>query len=396
MQNLDVAFNQESYDDGESEWNNNAIDLFDLASAAGRLAGNLNNKPGALDDFFNKLKVLEHEWYEAEKRYNKLRMENDVLNNQLMHETTKCVVYQKKLKFIQDNQKNFEKLKEVYLAMKQQECKSLTLGNICEQACQTIDFSTGKFESKAVATTSIFTCDQECLTKYHGNAIQSDSMIAIRRSELTDAHENLQLLKDMIKKREYTWSVNVQREESMKEQIRTLEEEKQSLETLVRMKDVELKAMKNMKSQNPVEQQDNVNNMKRIIGKLSQRLRELEKLERSGRLQRILDDKEEKVVKEIESGDFVPRRPSLKTQATRTGVSRNVQGNSSKIKINKGQLSPIIETKSKPNSQSSDDYEHEEYELEVLGQIKKTIEMKQAALKEKVQQIINCTGAQKA
>ncbi|KRT78786.1 hypothetical protein AMK59_7963, partial [Oryctes borbonicus] len=321
MQNLDVAPTQESYDDGESEWNsNNSIDLFDLASAAGRLAGNLNNKPGALDDFFNKLKGLEHEWYEAEKRFNKLRMENDVLNNQLMHERTKCAVYQKKLRFIQDNQKNFEKLKEVYLAMKQQECKSSTL-DVCEQACQTVDYGTGQFESKAVATMSTFSCDKECLTKYHGNVLQSDSMIAIRRSELTDAHENLQLLKDMIKTREFTWSVNVQREESMKEQIRLLEEEKRSLDTVVRMKDVELKAMKNMKSQNPIEQQDNVNNMKRIIGKLSQRLRDLEKLERSGRLQRILDDREEEVVKEIECGDFVPQRPQvLKTQMGRTGA----------------------------------------------------------------------------
>lgn len=88
MQNLDVVPNQETihsepYDSGESEWSNtNSIDLYDLASAAGRLAGNLNNKPGALDDFFNKLKVLEHEWYEAEKRYNKLKMENDRLTNQ--------------------------------------------------------------------------------------------------------------------------------------------------------------------------------------------------------------------------------------------------------------------------------------------------------------------------
>lgn len=88
MQNLDVEPNpqrpiRESYDDGESEWNTgNSIDLFDLASAAGRLAGNLNSKPGALDEFFNKLKVLEHEWYEAEKRYNNLRAENDRLNNQ--------------------------------------------------------------------------------------------------------------------------------------------------------------------------------------------------------------------------------------------------------------------------------------------------------------------------
>ncbi|KAI4465778.1 hypothetical protein MML48_3g00005095 [Holotrichia oblita] len=296
MQNLDVEPNQqhtirESYDDGESEWSTgNSIDLFDLATAAGRLAGNLNNKPGALDEFFNKLKVLEHEWYEAEKRYNNLRAENDRLNNQpfspitlyiklyvclprLMHEKTKCAIYQKKLKFIQDNQKNFEKLKEVYLTMKHQEAKTKSLENICEQASQTTSWNTGSFVSKATGTISVITCDKESLTKYHGNILQTDSMIAIKRSELSDAHDNLRLLKEMIKKREYTWSVNAQREEALKEEIRTLQEDKQALDTLVRMKDIELKALRNLKGQNPTEQQDNMVNMKRIIGKLSKRLR---------------------------------------------------------------------------------------------------------------------------
>lgn len=157
--------------------------------------------------------------------------------------------------------------------MKQQENKSKSLENIREQAIQTIDFSTGLFASKSTLTTSVITYDKEVLTKYHGNVLQSDSMIAIRRSELTDAHDNLQLLKDMIKRREYTWSVNVQREDALKEEIRTLKDDKQVLDSMVKMKDIELKAVRNMKSQNPLEQQDNINNMKRIIGKLSKRLR---------------------------------------------------------------------------------------------------------------------------
>lgn len=190
-----------------------------------------------------------------------------------MHEKTKCAIYQKKLKFIQDNQKNFEKLKEVYLTMKQQESKSRSFADICEQASQTTSWNTGSFVSKATGTINVVTCDKESLTKYHGNVLQTDSMIAIKRSELSDAHDNLQLLKEMIRKREYTWSVNAQREEALKEEIRSLQEDKQALDTMVRMKDIELKALRNLKGQNPTEQQDNMTNMKRIIGKLSKRLR---------------------------------------------------------------------------------------------------------------------------
>lgn len=83
----------------------------------------------------------------------------------------------------------------------------------------------------------------------------------------------------------------------------------------------------------------------------------------------------------------------LKPQPAKISTNRSFSGSSvGKAKIVKSPLSTIIENKSKSMSDSSDEYDNEVQELEVLGEIKKTIEAKQAALKEKVQQIINYSG----
>lgn len=59
----------------------NCNNLCVLASAAGRLAGNLNSSPECLEEFFEKLKILEEDWHSSEKKYQMLLMENETLQN---------------------------------------------------------------------------------------------------------------------------------------------------------------------------------------------------------------------------------------------------------------------------------------------------------------------------
>lgn len=95
MQNLDVhqqQYIQEEINDDEdqnydmidqaNDWDNK-IDLYEIANAAGTMFGGGGIvKTAALDEFFNKLKNLEHAWCDSEKKYNELKAENDKLTHQ--------------------------------------------------------------------------------------------------------------------------------------------------------------------------------------------------------------------------------------------------------------------------------------------------------------------------
>lgn len=86
----------------------------------------------------------------------------------------------------------------------------------------------------------------------------------------------------------------------------------------------------------------------------------------------------------------------VRPQPPKVSANRSFPGASAKIKLMKSQLSTIVESKAKQWSGSSDENESDTPELEELGKMKKNIERKQAALKEKVQQIINYSSGQKA
>lgn len=59
----------------------NCNNLCMLASAVGKLAGDLKSPPEYLEEFFEKLKVLEEDWHTTEKKYQALLVENETLQN---------------------------------------------------------------------------------------------------------------------------------------------------------------------------------------------------------------------------------------------------------------------------------------------------------------------------
>ncbi|XP_022905526.1 uncharacterized protein [Onthophagus taurus] len=378
------------------EWpNTNKVDMFELANAAGRLiANNAEDKAVALEDFFSKLKFLEKCWYEAEMKYNALRSANERLTNQLVHSKAKCAIYQKKLRFIQDNQKNFAKLKEVYMTMKCEEGGVLKgLADLKDRSCQTNPLVV--LPNPISTTGNTLEC---CLVP-----VKQDSVVALNRSQIDDAQQNLQILKEMIMNREEAWTVSKRVEAEIRSELQALQTQKATLEEIICIKDNEIETLRSIHMK-PSIREELFDDLIKIVTKMDRRMRDLEKLGKIGRYIVMFTEKERQLLQDIlennsfekpiyyPQNDIIKAKEVVKNPPTQRQTASSRSGVSLPRKLHQT-MSSITDklTQHLPNSQfvsQKKGFNETDGELDSLQKIRKEIEEKQTALKEKVQQII--------
>lgn len=196
-----------------------------VRSFLGQYTNENHENDSTLKLFLDKMQQLEAAWAENEKEFALLQAENEQLQMQLLNERNKCSVFQKRLQFIQENKGHFEKLKEVYSKMKQIELEKCRSKMNIHKATQ----------SDSVMTVSSYaTCllQSEINEKYLSR--ESSSTVSVRKVELAKAQDTINVLKQLIFRREQTWGLNRDKQKYYTQNVKRLERENASLRSIVR------------------------------------------------------------------------------------------------------------------------------------------------------------------
>ncbi|XP_030751061.1 uncharacterized protein LOC115878656 isoform X2 [Sitophilus oryzae] len=157
------------------------------------------------------------EEYEYKNKY--LQNEIGKINTELVNERVKTTSLEKKLQFVKDNQEVFMRLKEAYINMKYNEAAGRKMIEIREKGIQTW---------KGVLCSSCI--ESEDLRRQIEILVQKYSQVFVASpGEIEQLVNTVKYLKDLIVRREESWSINMERENKLQRHIEILKQENESL-----------------------------------------------------------------------------------------------------------------------------------------------------------------------
>ena len=332
----------------------------DIVDAAIKLVGNSDKHQNYLKNFLEQLKILEHTWNEAEKEHSTMCIENDKLMSKLLREKTKSAVLEKKIQVMHDGQKNIEHLKQMYVAMKNEGDK------ICASKLKEIGVQTELFKKEQGSGSD---------SELANTTAVSDSIISVKKSDLNKAQKNLGDLKEMLKKREETWTRSRRREDELRIEIGKLQQ------TCIELGNSTEDGDKHDGQMNPGDNVEKTEELLKIIVKMGTRLRELEMLGKIENCSTMFNEREKKIVQNINRIAKFTKHPT-----TRKTVSATV----SKVPKTTIKTSTSLSTNDKRYTPESVSKESHYRELEMLQRKKRDVEKTAMELKKIVQETMSC------
>ncbi|XP_057670980.1 uncharacterized protein LOC130902735 isoform X1 [Diorhabda carinulata] len=230
------------------------------------------------------------------KKITDLEIKNKLLDNEvekvnlcLINERTKTTKLEKKLQFVKDNQDVFIKLKEAYINMKYNEAAGRKMIEIREKSIQTWE---------GILCRSCIDAEQWRRQLESVQKTYKDSYF-ITPLQLEQLLNTIKYLKELIERRESSWSGIAERYEKINEQLQRLENENRTLHDLLQSKDDKI----------PIEIDFEANTdmalYKKIIVKYEKKLRELEKSgNRLTKFNITFNEKEKKIIQYLMSKYF--------------------------------------------------------------------------------------------
>lgn len=277
----------ELFEDASS--NADWIDMYsDIEShTTGGLLEDYNRPMDLLDDLYEKNKILERKWEDAEKKYQHLLRENVKQNLNLSNEKERANRYQKKLQYIQSNCALLNRFKEDYRDSMCNPNNSIKVSQECSAQTDVAELFVNDSQR-----------NNDKLQKFEKfcTFAKNENIVAVKRSELQLMKSTLDQLKVMVDQKS---SRNDQDEH--KAELHKLQNTIAILNDTIAKKNYEINSLKLVlgdgKKIDAIEKENTA--MKRIIIKLEKKHREIEKLCKPFSNIPILTEDEKTIVQSI-------------------------------------------------------------------------------------------------
>ncbi|KAJ8916745.1 hypothetical protein NQ315_013950 [Exocentrus adspersus] len=259
-------------------------------SSVVRCSGDINNSVSSINtsilDDAEEVKALKEKVSELETKCKYLGNENQKLSNELTTQLNRNQKLERKLQFVKDNQEVFMRLKEAYINMKYNEAAGRKMIEIREKSIQTWEGILCRG------------CIQAEEMRRHVEGLRemyNDSFI-IASYEMDQLVTTVKYLKDLIDRREKSWSSFLDRECKLQLRLKGLENENAALRNILKNRKINVDDLQNVESQSETISKDIIQ-LRKIIVKYEKRFRELEK-NNTGlmKLPSPLNEKEKKIV----------------------------------------------------------------------------------------------------
>ncbi|KAF7271377.1 hypothetical protein GWI33_015732 [Rhynchophorus ferrugineus] len=233
------------------------------------------------------VRSLKKKLAEYESKIRCLEAENRTINTELINERVKISKLEKKMQFVKDNQEVFMRLKEAYINMKYNEAAGRKMIEIREKGIQTWQ---GIVCSSCIESEEMRRQVEILLQKY-------SEVFVVSPGEMEHLINTVKYLKDLIDRREQSWSLNMDREEKLQRHIDILKHENQKLRGVNEDKKDQNDDNKTVKDNVETMSKD-MEKLKKIVVKYEKCFRDLVVRNQCDTL-RPLNDKEEKIVQHI-------------------------------------------------------------------------------------------------